>query len=147
MMRFLKSIADEQIPPAQLPLGHLETTIMDLLWARGDSNVHDVLQRLDRPLAYTTVMTTLDRLFKKGLLDRRKSSRAFLYSPRWSRLEWEQKRAGEFVAGFLAGPQPAGELLISCLVDAVGKQDEALLDDLEKKIRLKRKELYQRRKA
>ena len=145
-MRFLKSIAGDQAPPSQPPLGHLETTVMDLLWERGESNVHDVVRRLHRPLAYTTVMTTLDRLFKKGLLDRRKSARAFLYSPRWSRMEWEQKLAGEFVAGFLAGPQAAGELLISCLVDAVGQQDGALLDELEKQIRLKRKELYQRSK-
>jgi predicted transcriptional regulator len=146
MMRFLKSITVGQIPPSQPPLGHLEATVMDLLWERGESNVHDVVQHLGRPLAYTTIMTTLDRLFKKGLLDRRKSARAFLYSPRWSRMEWEQKRAGEFVAGFLSGPQPAGELLISCLVDAVGQQDEALLDELEKKIRLKRKELFQGKK-
>lgn len=146
-MHFFKSMAVEPNPLSQPPLGHLESTVMDLLWECGESNVHDVVQRLDRPLAYTTIMTTLDRLFKKGLLRRRKSARAFLYSPRWSRMEWEQKRAGEFVAGFLAGPQPAGELLISCLVDAVGQQDVALLDDLEKKIRLKRKELCQRRKS
>jgi predicted transcriptional regulator len=145
-MRFLKSTTAGQTAASRSPLGHLEATIMDLLWAGGESSVHDVVQRLDRPLAYTTVMTTLDRLFKKGLLERRKFARAFLYSPRWSRLEWQQKRAGEFLAGFLAGPQPAGEMLISCLVDAVGKQDEALLDDLERKIRLKRKQLYQRTK-
>jgi len=144
-MHFFKNAAAGQAPATQPPLGPLESAIMDLLWNRGESNVHDVVERLDRPLAYTTVMTTLDRLFKKGLLDRRKSARAFLYSPRWSRLEWEHRRAGEFVAGFLAGPQPAGELLISCFVDAVGRQDEALLDELEKRIRLKRKELSQRK--
>src|ERR1035438_2263816 len=110
MMRFLKSMTGEQTPASQPPLGHLETTIMDLLWERGESNVHGVVQHLGRPLAYTTVMTTLARLSKKGLLARRKPARAFLYSPRWSRMEWEQKRAGEFVAGFLSGPQPAGEL-------------------------------------
>ena len=143
-MRFLRSTPTE-LPTTQAPLGHLESTVMDLVWDRGESNVHDVMQNLGRPLAYTTVMTTLDRLFKKGLLERRKEARAFLYSARWSRLEWEQKRAGEFVAGFLSGRQKSGELLISCLVDAVGQQDEALLDALEQKIRLKRKELYQRR--
>ena len=52
-MRFLKSIPVEQTPPSQPPLGHLETTVMDLLWERGESNVHDVVQRLGRPLAYT----------------------------------------------------------------------------------------------
>jgi predicted transcriptional regulator len=104
-----------------------------------------VIEKLDRPLAYTTVMTTLDRLYKKGLLSRHKSERAFQYSTRQTRREWEHKRAGEFVAGFLNGPQAAGEMLISCLVEAVG-QDAALLDELERKIRVKRKELGQGRK-
>ena len=141
MIRFLKNRADE---PA---LGHLETTVLEILWDRGESNVHEVSELLGRPLAYTTVMTTLDRLYKKGLLERRKSERAFLYSPRFSRQQWQQKRAGDFVAAFLAEPQPSSDLLISCLVEAVGRHDESLLDELEKKIRLKRKELCRKGKA
>ena len=125
-------------------LGRLELGVMEILWSRGESSVRDVVQELSRPLAYTTVMTTLDRLFKKGLLDRRKSDRAFLYVPRFSRPDWERKRAGDLVAGFLSGPQPSPDLLISCLVDAVGQHDEALLDELEKKIRSKRRELLRR---
>ena len=119
---------------------------MEILWARGESNVREVADRLGRPLAYTTVMTTLDRLYKKGLLARRKSDRAFLYSPSLNRAEWEHKRAGDFVAGFLSAAEPARELLISCLVEAVGRHDEALLDELEKKIKLRRKELSRRPK-
>ena len=118
---------------------------METLWLHGESNVRDVVERLERPLAYTTVMTTLDRLFKKGLLERRKAHRAFLYAPRLSRPQWEQRRAGDLVAGFLAS-EPSRELLISCLVEAVGRHDEALLDELEKKIRLRRKELSGRGK-
>jgi len=117
---------------------------MEILWGRGESNVHDVTQSLSRPLAYTTVMTTLDRLYKKGMLDRRKADRAFLYSASFSRQEWEQRRAGEVLAGFLAGPAPSGELLISCLVDAVGEHDHTLLEELERKIKEKRRELDQR---
>jgi predicted transcriptional regulator len=45
------------------PLGHLESRVMDVLWARGESSVRDVADQLERPLAYTTVMTTLDRLW------------------------------------------------------------------------------------
>ena len=123
------------------PLGPLEVAVMEVLWARGESAVRDVVDRLERSLAYTTVMTTLDRLFKKGLLDRRKSERAFLYTPRLTRAEWEQKRAGNFVAGFLMSRQPSRELLISCLVEAVEQHDERLLDELEEKIRARRKEL------
>ena len=128
-------------------LGPLEIHVLETLWSRGESNVRDVASRLSRPLAYTTVMTTLDRLFKKGLLNRHKCERAFLYSPRLSRSEWEHRRAGELVAGFLAVPRPSRELLISCLVEAVGQHDETLLDESEEKIRIKRKELYQRGKA
>jgi len=120
--------------------------VMDIVWERGESNVRDVSEKLAQPLAYTTVMTTLDRLYKKGLLDRRKCDRAFLYSPRMSRQDWSRKRTGDFVAGFLAEPRRSGELLISCLVDAVEAQDHALLDELEKQIRNKRKELNGRRR-
>lgn len=122
-------------------MGPLEIAVMEVLWTAGAANVHEVAGRLERPLAYTTVMTTLDRLYKKGLLERRKEDRAFVYSPKLTKAEWERKRAGDILSAFLAGPQPAGGLLISCLVDAVGKQDAALLDELERKIREKRQEL------
>lgn len=128
-------------------MGHLESDVMEILWTRGESSVHDVVEMLARPLAYTTVMTTLDRLYKKGMLERRKAERAFVYVPRMSRAEWERKRAGDFLAAFLAGPKPSGDLLISCLVDAVGQQDAALLDELERRIRRKRRELDRRRKS
>ncbi len=119
---------------------------MQILWDRGEANVRDVAARLNRPLAYTTVMTTLDRLFKKGLLVRRKEERAFVYSTRYSRTEWEQKRTGDLITGLFAADR-SSELLISCLVDAVGSHDATLLDELERKIRLKRKELERRRKS
>jgi predicted transcriptional regulator len=122
--------------PATQSLGPLEVSILQIMWAHGEGNVRDVIDRLGRPLAYTTVMTTLDRLYKKGVLARRKVERAFIYYAAFTREEWDQKRAGDFVAGFRSP-----ELLISCLVEAVGQHDKALLDDLEKKIRLKRKEL------
>jgi predicted transcriptional regulator len=127
--------------PALSSLGHLEEGVMEVLWDHGDSSVRNVVDRLQRPLAYTTVMTTLDRLFKKGLLDRRRESRAFIYSACLSRDEWERGRAGELIAGFLAVPQPRHDLLVSCLVDAVGRHDRELLADLEKKIRSERKKL------
>ncbi|HXS96248.1 MAG TPA: BlaI/MecI/CopY family transcriptional regulator [Candidatus Limnocylindrales bacterium] len=139
MIRFFKSRDAE--------LGHLETGVLEILWKLGEGNVHQVMPLLTRPLAYTTVMTTLDRLYKKGLLDRRKEDRAFVYTPRYSRVEWERKRAGDFLSGFLGQPQASGELLISCLVDAVGRHDEALLDELERRIRERRKEIGKRRKA
>jgi predicted transcriptional regulator len=142
MIRFLKNrIARDANQSRSLALGSLEFQLMEILWTRGESSVRDVVPQLSRPLAYTTVMTTLDRLFKKGLLDRHKSDRAFVYSPLFSRQEWERRRAGNLVAGFLSGPHPSRELLLSCLLEAVGEHDATLLDDLEKKIRSRRKEI------
>ncbi len=131
----------------QLMLGPLEINVMEVVWAVGECSVRDVVEKLDSKLAYTTVMTTLDRLFKKGLLDRQKSERAFLYSSRLSSEEWERRRAGDLVAGFLAGPEPSRHLLLSSFVDAVGQHDAVLLDELEEKIRRKRRELSRAGKA
>ena len=130
--------ADEE---SHLSLGFLEKDVMEVLWVGGQWSVRDVVPKLKRNLAYTTVMTTLDRLFKKGILQRHKADRAFLYSTRFSREEWERKRAGSLLAGFLSGPRPARELLLSSLVDAVGEHDAQLLEQLEEKIRDKRKKL------
>jgi predicted transcriptional regulator len=130
----------------QFSLGALEIEVMQMLWKTGESSVRGVFERMERPLAYTTVMTTLERLFKKSLLDRRKEGRAFLYTPRLTLHEWEHRRAGDLVADLLSGPNPSRELLVSCLVDAVGREDDQLLEDLERKIRQKRRELSRRSK-
>jgi predicted transcriptional regulator len=145
MIPFLKNrIALRTGAGQQLSLGRLEFELMQVLWSQGESNVRDVAEQLDRPLAYTTVMTTLDRLYKKGLLDRRMPDRAFLYSARLSSQEWERRRAASILAGFLAGPHLSRELLLSSFLDAVGEHDALLLDELEKKIRRKRRELFRR---
>jgi predicted transcriptional regulator len=122
-------------------LGPLEIDVMEMMWKLGPSNVRDVVERLERKLAYTTIMTTLDRLYKKGLLERELTDRAFVYQAKLSREEWDRRRAGEMMAGFLAGPEESRHLLLSCLVDAVGTHDAMLLDELEKKIQRKREEL------
>src|SRR5579884_1259679 len=138
LSRAVKGKADRR---DRFTFGPLEMEILEILWRRGRSSVRQVAQDLGRPLAYTTVMTTLDRLFKKGLLVREKSERAFLYAPSQSRQQWEEARAGHWLSGFLSGPKSSGELLISCLLEAVGKHDEALLDELERQISRKRREL------
>lgn len=143
MMPFAKSRTAKELNAA---LGRLELSVMEVMWSRGESSVRVVVACLARPLAYTTVMTTLDRLYKKGFLDRHKSERAFRYSPRCSRDDWERSRADSLLAGFLCRTEPSRDLLISCLVEAVGQYDKALLDDLEKKIRAKRRELLHRGK-
>lgn len=145
MIEFLKNrLTRKNKAEPYVSLGRLEVSLMEILWARGESTVREVVHALDRPLAYTTVMTTLDRLYKKGLLGRHKQDRAFFYFPSLSRQEWDRHRAGSLVASFLTGPHASRELLLSSFLDAVGEHDEMLLDELEKKIRLKRKKLLRR---
>ena len=107
-------------------------------------SVRDACACLGSAVAYTTVMTTMDRLFKKGLLARRKSGRAFLYRAAATREEIEGAVAAEIVQGLLqrdgSGPLP----ILSSLVDAVSDRDRALLDELERLIREKRQAERQR---
>jgi predicted transcriptional regulator len=65
-------------------LGPLEERLLQALWERGNATVRDLMTDVCPDLAYTTVMTTLDRLFKKKLLSREVEGRAFRYTPRFT---------------------------------------------------------------
>jgi predicted transcriptional regulator len=121
-------------------LGPLERDVMALAWA-DEVSVRDACQQLGAAVAYTTVMTTMDRLFKKGLLKRRRVGRAFAYRATASRAEIEGAVATELVHRLLH--RDGGEPLpiLSSLVDAVSDRDRALLTDLERLIRRKRRAL------
>ena len=125
-------------------LGALEREVLALVWRQGDVSVRDVCTTLDSSVAYTTVMTTMDRLFKKGLLTRDKVGRAFVYRAAATRGELEGAVATQLVQSLLQ--RDGGESLpvLSSLVDAVSDQDRALLDDLERLIREKRRALNRR---
>jgi predicted transcriptional regulator len=142
MREFLnRDSIDSSAAERRLTLGPLEVEVMEVMWSFGASNVRDVTARMQRSLAYTTVMTTLDRLYKKGLLERELSDRAFVYSAKLSREDWDRQRAGEMMSGFLTGPVESRHLLLAYLVDAVGTHDAMLLDELERKVQRKREEL------
>src|SRR5205823_8539319 len=91
-------------------LGALERDVLALVWERGDTSVRDACEHLGSAVAYTTVMTTMDRLFKKRLLSRRKVGRAFVYHATATREELEGAVAAELVQTLLRadgfGPLP-----------------------------------------
>ena len=95
--------APREIPPP------LELECLKALWSLGEASVKDVQAALvrDRKLAYTTVMTILERLARKGGVMRRKSGRAYLYSPRLSREYLRQLAARELIDGFFDGSEEA----------------------------------------
>src|SRR4051812_19070768 len=117
-------------------LGALERQVMAVVWNAGEISVRDACERLESPIAYTTVMTTLDRLFKKRLLSRRKVGRAFVYAAAATEDELEGAVANELVHSLLQRDEALP--ILSSLVDALSDRDRALLDDLERLIREKR---------
>ena len=76
-------------------LGPLERQMLEALWSRGSATVRELVEDGQVTQAYTTVMTTLDRLYKKQLLDRVSEGRAFRYSPRQSADELRRVAAVE----------------------------------------------------
>jgi predicted transcriptional regulator len=71
----------KQSQPRRAP-GDLESAILGALWAAGEAlTPAQTLAALEGDLAYTTVMTTLSRLYEKGVVTRRRSGRAFVYAP------------------------------------------------------------------
>jgi predicted transcriptional regulator len=121
--------------PLERVFGSLELRVLDALWTRvGAATVRD-LEPSVPGVAYTTLMTTLDRLHRKGVLAREKSGRRFEYWPRYTREALLSTVAGDALAAIF-GPR-AGELrpMVSFFVDAVRREDREVLDALDALIR------------
>src|SRR5262252_8328458 len=116
-------------------LGALERDVLAIAWGQDEISVRDACERLGSSVAYTTVMTTMDRLFKKGLLTRRKEGRAFIYRAAATERELEGAVAAELMNTLLRrdGTEPLP--ILSSLVDAISERDRALLDELERLVR------------
>jgi predicted transcriptional regulator len=121
-------------------LGPLEQELLSALWMRGSATVREMLDAGGINLAYTTVMTTLDRLYKKQLLNRSAEGRAFRYFPRYTQEELEKAAVGEAIRQLLGSGETA-VLPLSYLVEAVSEHDAGLLDDLQRLLDEKRREL------
>jgi predicted transcriptional regulator len=119
-------------------LGELQTAVMEILWRESSLSVTDVEQRLQksRGIAHTTVSTTLDRMHQKGFLLREKQGKAFVYSPRYSKEEFERGVAQEVLSALLS---QFAEPALSAFVELVGEDGEKL-DQLEDLIRHKREQ-------
>lgn len=102
--------------PRQLP-PPLELVCLKALWSLGEGSVNDVRRvvSLNKPLAYTTVMTLLDRLARKNIVTRRKVGRAFLYAPQVSQDSVRRMAFREFLESYFDG---SADGLIEFLGDA-----------------------------
>ena len=127
-------------------LGPLELRMLEALWTKGSATVRELIEGGYEELAYTTVMTTLDRLFKKGLLTRSEEGRAFRYSARLSREDLHREAAGNALRQLLDA-NPASSLPLSFLVEILSERDRKLLDDLQKLVEEKRRQLGHRQRS
>lgn len=126
--------APEGLDPSRFPrLGELEARVMELLWERGSwlstGEIREVLVK-ERQLAYTTVMTILVRLWQKGLLERRKDGRAYVYHTVHTREQWTARRMGE-----LLGVADNRSEALSYFVSGMNPSD---LDQLRRLLRIER---------
>jgi predicted transcriptional regulator len=127
-------------PLLESRFGKLELRVLEAMWARGTpASVRD-LQPAFPHAAYTTLMTTLDRLFRKGVVDRVKRGRAFVYSSRYTRESLRSGVAAATLQRLLSEEADAVRPLLSCLVETVGRRDRELLGELLELVRQKQKE-------
>lgn len=95
-----------------LDLAPLELDCMNTLWPMGEGTVREIRDRLAerRARAYTTIMTIMDRLARKGVVERHKSGRAYVYRPRLTAQEARAHALAQVVANFFGGSKQ--ELLL-----------------------------------
>jgi predicted transcriptional regulator len=92
----------------------LELEIMHVLWDQGPANVQSVQQKLNRPLAYTTVQTMLNILHRKGKVKRTLKERAYFYTPMVSRSHVTRQHIGDIIDRLFGG---SAESLVMSLVE------------------------------
>ncbi|MDQ3340842.1 MAG: BlaI/MecI/CopY family transcriptional regulator [Myxococcota bacterium] len=112
-------------------LGELETRVMELLWEVHPISVRTACERLGSAHAYTTIMTTMDRLHKKRLLRRKKDGNAFLYEPAMDRPEYQRRVVEAALTPLLEqGAAP----VLAAFVEVAADLDEKHLAQLERLI-------------
>src|SRR6202453_4529005 len=94
---------------ALLDLAPLELDCMNTLWPMGQGTVREIRDRLAprRPRAYTTIMTIMDRLARKGIVERRKVGRAYMYRPNLSADNARAQALDQVIENFFAGSKEA----------------------------------------
>ena len=120
----------------KLPGGELEERVLHALLELGRGTARDLHDRAGDALAYTTIATVLDRQHEKGLVQRLRIGRAFLYSAAVERHALDRARARELLDRFLGDDsKPA----LAALVDAVESIDSELLDELGRQVAARRR--------
>lgn len=114
-------------------MGSLESAILEIMWSADESlKPGDVLERLaiDPPVTYSTVLTILRRLWKKGLINRARDGKAFRYTPVMTK---EEQIAHAMTMTFAAASDPA--IALGHFVAQLSVDDTTVLQKLLRKQR------------
>ena len=113
-------------PKGPPPLHELESEVMETIWPRGESSVREVMDALNararKPRAYTTYMTIMARLHRKGVLDRRREGKTDFYAPKLDREQFMASRAAVEIEGLVA---QYGDVALSHFARQVAQLDPA----------------------
>ena len=137
MMLRRQRAANENLRRQASALGPLETKLLEILWAQNCALTVRRIHLLFPDRAYTTIMTTLDRLYRKGLLMRHKRGRAFVYEPQCGRDELLSELVSGQVFDLLGGFAKS-TVVLSTFVRAVRQRDASLLDELDALVQAER---------
>ncbi len=127
-------------------LGELESQVMEIVWARGETTVREVHESITRkrPLAYTTIMTVMTRLAEKGVLRRKLANGAYVYRPAEPRAAFEAGAASRLLKDAL---DSYGDTAIASFVDLLAEQDPDRIDELDRLLKAKRRVMAGERKS
>ena len=119
-------------------LGDLEADIMEIIWQKDEVSVRDVYEtlRLERDIAYTTVMTIMGRLADKELLNKKSRGNAYIYTPAVSRIDFAKRVVSAVIDGLM---DEFAEPAMSHFVDRLSKEDNTKISKLEEMINSKKK--------
>jgi predicted transcriptional regulator len=128
-------------PPLELErfFGALELRVLEALWAKPQPQSVRDLQPAFGAIAYTTLMTTLDRLHRKGVLEREKVGRAFVYQPRCSREALRSELAGAALQAAFGDRAGAWKPILSFFIETVSREDRESLAALERLVEERRR--------
>jgi predicted transcriptional regulator len=101
-------------------LGELEKQVMDIVWEKGLCSTRDVVTKIEieRKLAYSTIATTLLRLYEKGLVSRKESTAGYIYSPKVSKEIYTKNVAQSFLKNFI---NSFGDIAIASFASSIDK--------------------------
>ena len=119
--------------------GPLEAKIMGIIWGANELSIKSVQARLelDKPVNFNTIMTVMNRLVEKGFLKKRHQGRLSLFQTVLSKEDFIEEQSKKITENLI---EDFGGVVINHMLDSINEIDQSLIDKLEQKIQLLKKD-------